>query len=82
MEFDKYCSDISFLGDYMCIYTDYADLYIFRYSNLDFILKLNGDNFSFFGKDKIEYTSSEDGETHVFNLTTMEDRVDNDEGMS
>ena len=77
MEFEEDCTDISFFGDYICIYTDYSELYIFGKSNLDFKLTLNGDYFNFFDKDKIEYTSSEDGETHVFNLTTMEDIVDN-----
>ena len=82
MEFEENCSDISFFGDYMCIYTDYSELYIFGKSDFDFKLKLNGDYFNFFGKDGIEYTSSKDGETHVFNLTTMEDKVDNGEDMS
>ena len=82
MEFEENCSDISFFGDYMCIYTDYSELYIFGKSDFDFKLKLKGDYFNFFGKDGIEYTSSKDGETHVFNLTTMEDKVDNGEDMS
>lgn len=82
MEFEENCSDISFFGDYMCIYTDYSELYIFGKSDFDFKLKLEGDYFNFFGKDGIEYTSSKDGETHVFNLTTMEDKVDNGEDMS
>ena len=81
MEFEENCSDISFFGDYMCIYTDYSELYIFGKSDFDFKLKLKGDYFNFFGKDGIEYTSSKDGETHVFNLTTMEDKVDNGEDM-
>ena len=81
MEFEENCSDISFFGDYMCIYTDYSELYVFGKSDFDFKLKLNGDYFNFFGKDGIEYTSSKDGETHVFNLTTMEDKVDNGEDM-
>ena len=81
MEFEEDCSDISFFGDYMCIYTDYSELYIFGKSDFDFKLKLKGDYFNFFGKDGIEYTSSKDGETHVFNLTTMEDKVDNGEDM-
>ena len=82
MEFEENCSDISFFGDYMCIYTDYSELYVFGKSDFDFKLKLKGDYFNFFGKDGIEYTSSKDGETHVFNLTTMEDKVDNGEDMS
>ena len=82
MEFEENCSDISFFGGYMCIYTDYSELYIFGKSDFDFKLKLKGDYFNFFGKDGIEYTSSKDGETHVFNLTTMEDKVDNGEDMS
>ena len=82
MEFEEDCTDVSFFGDYMCIYTDYSELYIFGKSDFDFKLKLNGDYFNFFGKDGIEYTSSKDGETHVFNLTTMEDKVDNGEDMS
>ena len=81
MEFEEDCTDISFFGDYMCIYTDYSELYVFGKSNFDFKLKLKGDYFNFFGKDGIEYTSSKDGETHVFNLTTMEDKVDNGEDM-
>ena len=81
MEFEENCSDISFFGDYMCIYTDYSELYVFGKSDFDFKLKLKGDYFNFFGKDGIEYTSSKDGETHVFNLTTMEDKVDNGEDM-
>ena len=82
MEFEENCSDISFFDGYMCIYTDYSELYIFGKSDFDFKLKLKGDYFNFFGKDGIEYTSSKDGETHVFNLTTMEDKVDNGEDMS
>ena len=82
MEFEEDCTDVSFFGDYMCIYTDYSELYIFGKSDFDFKLKLKGDYFNFFGKDGIEYTSSKDGETHVFNLTTMEDKVDNGEDMS
>ena len=81
MEFEENCSDISFFDGYMCIYTDYSELYIFGKSDFDFKLKLKGDYFNFFGKDGIEYTSSKDGETHVFNLTTMEDKVDNGEDM-
>ena len=81
MEFEENCSDISFFDGYMCIYTDYSELYIFVKSDFDFKLKLKGDYFNFFGKDGIEYTSSKDGETHVFNLTTMEDKVDNGEDM-
>ena len=81
MEFEEDCTDVSFFGDYMCIYTDYSELYIFGKSDFDFKLKLEGDYFNFFGKDGIEYTSSKDGETHVFNLTTMEDKVDNGEDM-
>ena len=82
MEFEENCSDISFFDGYMCIYTDYSELYIFGKSDFDFKFKLKGDYFNFFGKDGIEYTSSKDGETHVFNLTTMEDKVDNGEDMS
>lgn len=81
MEFEEDCTDVSFFGDYMCIYTDYSELYVFGKSKFDFKLKLKGDYFNFFGKDGIEYTSSKDGETHVFNLTTMEDKVDNGEDM-
>lgn len=79
MDFNENCSEIRVEEKYIAIETDYAELYIFDRVNFNFIAKLNGDYFEYGLNNDIGYTSRKDDKYHVFDLNTMEDRIEDSE---